>query len=42
VCAWQAVGRQHCPAQSERQHEDRVLPLDHFECDAEVVKDGHQ
>src|ERR1700722_273260 len=32
---------QHGSAKSEWESEDRVLPLDHFEGDAEVVEDGH-
>ena len=33
---------EHGSAESEREREDGVLPLDHFECDAKVVKDGHR
>ena len=34
-------GRQHGSTKSEGEREDRVLPLDHFQSDAEVVEDGH-
>ncbi len=37
----QAGGGQHSSAEGERESEDGVLPLDHFEGDAEVVEDGH-
>ena len=36
-----AGGGEHGSAQSEWESEDGVLPLDHFERDAEVVEDGH-
>ena len=36
-----ARGGEHGSAESERESEDGVLPLDHFEGDAEVVEDGH-
>jgi len=32
---------QHGSAESERESEDGVLPLNHFQSDAEVVEDGH-
>jgi hypothetical protein len=34
-------GGEHGSAESEREREDGVLPLDHFEGDAEVVENGH-
>jgi hypothetical protein len=34
-------GGEHGSAESEWESEDGVLPLDHFEGDAEVVEDGH-
>ena len=37
-----AGGGEHGSAESERESEDGVLPLDHFERDAEIVKDGHR
>ena len=36
-----AGGGQHGSAESERESEDGVLPLDHFQRYAEVVEDGH-
>jgi len=36
-----AGGGEHGSAESERESEDGMLPLDHFEGDAEVVEDGH-
>ena len=36
-----AGGGEHGSAESERESEDGVLPLDHFEGNAKVVKDGH-
>jgi hypothetical protein len=41
VSAGQAVRRQHGSAKRKRKHEDGMLPLDHFEGDAEVVENGH-
>jgi hypothetical protein len=32
---------EHGSAESEGESEDGVLPLNHFESDAEIVKDGH-
>jgi hypothetical protein len=32
---------EHSATESERESEDGVLPLNHFESDAEIVKDGH-
>ena len=32
---------EHGPAESEGEGEDGVLPLNHFESDAEIVKEGH-
>ena len=37
-----AGGGEHGSAESERKSEDGVLPLDHFERDTQVVKDGHR
>ena len=37
----EARSGEHGSAESERESEDGVLPLDHFEDDAEVVEDGH-
>jgi len=34
-------GGEHSSAESERESENGVLPLDHLECDPEVVEDGH-
>jgi hypothetical protein len=36
-----AGGGQHGSADSERESEDGVLPLNHFQGDAEVVEYGH-
>jgi hypothetical protein len=36
-----ARGGEHSSAKSEWESEDGVLPLDHLEGDAEIVKDGH-
>ena len=36
-----AGGGEHGSAEGEGEGEDGVLPLDHFEGDAEVVEDGH-
>jgi hypothetical protein len=36
-----AGGGKHGSAESEGESEDGVLPLNHFERDAEIVKDGH-
>jgi len=38
----QSGGGEHGSAESERESEDGVLPLDHFEGDAQVVEDGHR
>jgi hypothetical protein len=40
--AGKAGGSQHGSAEGKRESEDGVLPFDHFESDAEVVKDGHR
>ncbi len=37
-----AGGGEHGSAKREGEREDGVLPLDHFEGDAKVVKDGHE
>jgi hypothetical protein len=37
----QARGGEHGSAESEGESEDGVLPLDHFEGDAEIVENGH-
>ena len=37
----EAGGGEHGSAEGEGKSEDGVLPLDHFEGDAEVVEDGH-
>jgi hypothetical protein len=36
-----AGGGEHGSAKSEGESEDGMLPLDHFQGDAEVVEDGH-
>ena len=36
-----AGGGEHGSAEREGERKDGVLPLDHFEGDAEVVQDGH-
>ena len=35
-------GGKHGPAEREGESEDGVLPLDHFERDAEIVEEGHE
>jgi len=37
-----AGGGEHGSAESERESEDGVLPLDHLQGGAEVVEDGHR
>ena len=37
----EAGSGEHGSAESEGESEDGVLPLDHFESDAEVMEDGH-
>ena len=36
-----AGGGEHRSAKRERESEDGVLPLDHFQSDAEAMEDGH-
>ena len=38
---WDTPGRQHRPAKRKRQGENRVLPLDHLQRDAQVVENRH-
>ena len=40
--AREAVRCQHGSAEREWKHEDGVLPFDHFESYAQVVKNGHE
>ena len=37
-----AGGGEHGSAKREREREDGVLPLDHFQGDAQVAQDGHE
>ena len=37
-----AGGGEHGSAEREGESEDRMLPLDHLESDAEIVEDGHR
>ncbi len=39
--AGQTGGGEHGSAKRERESEDGMLPLDHFEGDAEVAEEGH-
>ena len=42
VSGGKAGGGEHGSAESEGESENGVLPLDHFEGDAQVVEDGHR
>ena len=42
VSGGQAGSGEHGSAESERESEDGVLPLDHFERNAQVAQDGHR
>ena len=42
MSAGKAGSGEHGPAESEGESEDGMLPLDHFERDAQVVKNGHR
>ena len=36
-----AIGGKHRPAERKREREYRVLPLDHFKGDAQILEDRH-
>ena len=40
--AGETAGSEDSPAQSEREREDGMLPLDHLQRDAEAAEDRHQ
>jgi hypothetical protein len=41
MCRRNARGGQHGSAKCEWESKDRVLPLNHFQRNAEIVEDGH-
>ena len=38
----QAGGGEHGSAERERESEDRMFPLDHFQGSAEIAQEGHR